>query len=202
MEIGLNDAYSLKTPEDNKNLYAKWAATYESDFVTNQGYKHPQVIAEIFHNQLPEVRKVIDIGTGTGLVGKYLKGHRPEIIIDGIDISPEMLAEAAKKKVYRNLYEQDLTLPVINTDAPYDALVTIGTFTHGHLGIEVLDNLIPLVKTDGYYVIAVNEAYFHEHNFLEKILTKKLNLIHMDKVHVYEESSEHHQSMNVVIIFQ
>ena len=202
MEIGLNDAYSLKTPEDNKKLYAKWAASYESDFVTNQGYKHPQVIAEIFHNQLPEVKKVIDIGTGTGLVGKYLKGHRPEIIIDGIDISPEMLAEAAKKEVYRNLYEQDLTLPVINTDAPYDALVTIGTFTHGHLGIEVLDNLIPLVKTDGYYVIAVNEAYFHEHNFLEKILTKKLNLIHMDKVHVYEESSEHHQSMNVVIIFQ
>ena len=136
------------------------------------------------------------------MVGKYLKGHRPEIIIDGIDISPEMLAEAAKKEVYRNLYEQDLTLPVINTDAPYDALVTIGTFTHGHLGIEVLDNLIPLVKTDGYYVIAVNEAYFHEHNFLDKILTKKLNLIHMDKVHVYEESSEHHQSMNVVIIFQ
>jgi len=202
MEIGLNDAYSLKTPEDNKKLYAKWAATYESDFVTNQGYKHPQVIAEIFHNQLPEAKKVIDIGTGTGLVGKYLKAHRPEIIIDGIDISPEMLAEAAKKEVYRNLYEQDLTLPVINTDAPYDALVTIGTFTHGHLGIEVLDNLIPLVKSGGYFVIAVNEAYFHEHNFLDKILTKKLNLIYMDKIHVYEESSEHHQSMNVVIIFQ
>lgn len=202
MEIGLNEAYSLKTPEDNKKLYAKWAATYESDFVAKEGYKHPQVIAEIFHNNLPEVKKVIDIGTGTGLVGKYLKAHRPEIIIDGIDISPEMLAEAAKKEVYRNLFEQDLTLSVTNTDVPYDALVTIGTFTHGHLGIEVLDNLIPLVKTDGYFVIAVNEAYFHEHNFLDKILTKKLNLIHMDKVHVYEESSEHHQSMNVVIIFQ
>ena len=202
MEIGLNDAYSLKTPEDNKKLYAKWAATYESDFVDKQGYKHPQVIAEIFHNNLPEIKKVIDIGTGTGLVGKYLKALRPEIIIDGIDISPEMLAEAAKKKVYRNLFEQDLTLPVSNTDAPYDALVTIGTFTHGHLGIEVLDNLIPLVKTDGYFVVAVNEKYFHEHNFLDKILTKKRNLIHMDKVHVYEESSEHHQSMNVVMIFQ
>ena len=202
MEIGLNEAYSLKTPEDNKKLYAKWAATYESDFVANQGYKHPQVIAEIFHAQLPEVKKVIDIGTGTGLVGKYLKALRPEIIIDGIDISPEMLAEADKKKVYRNLFEQDLTLPVSNTDAPYDALVTIGTFTHGHLGIEVLDNLIPLVKPDGYFVVAVNEKYFHEHNFLVKILTKKRNLIHMDKVHVYEESSEHHQSMNVVMIFQ
>ena len=202
MEIGLNDAYSLKTPEDNKKLYAKWAATYESDFVDKQGYKHPQVIAEIFHNNLPEIKKVIDIGTGTGLVGKYLKELRPEILLDGIDISPEMLAEAAKKGVYRNLIEQDLNLPVANSDAPYDALVTIGTFTHGHLGIEVLDNLIPLVKKGGYFVVAVNEKYFHEHSFLDKILTKKMNLMHMDKVHVYDASSEHHQSMNVIMIFK
>lgn len=202
MEFGLNDAYSLKTPEDNKQLYAKWAATYESDFVANQGYKHPQVISEFFHQYVPEVRKVIDIGTGTGLVGKFLKELRPEIVLDGIDISPEMLAEASKKEIYRNLYERDLTIPVMDIDAPYDALITIGTFTHGHLGIEVLDYLIPLVVKDGYFVIAVNEKYFHEHNFLDKILTKNVKLIHMDKVHVYDEKSDHHHSMNVVMIFQ
>ena len=38
MEIGLDDAYSVKTPEDNKNLYSKWAKTYESEFVKNEGY--------------------------------------------------------------------------------------------------------------------------------------------------------------------
>ena len=53
MEIGLNDAYSLKTPEDNKKLYAKWAATYESDFVANQGYQHPKIISEIFDDYIP-----------------------------------------------------------------------------------------------------------------------------------------------------
>ncbi|MFM8620618.1 MAG: class I SAM-dependent DNA methyltransferase [Candidatus Nanopelagicaceae bacterium] len=202
MDFGLNDAYSLKTPEDNKQLYSKWAATYETDFVAKQGYKHPQVISEFFHQYVPEVRKVIDIGTGTGLVGKFLKELRPQIELDGIDISPEMLAEASKKGIYRNLYERDLTIPVMDIDAPYDALITIGTFTHGHLGIEVLDNLIPLVVKDGYFVIAVNEKYFHEHNFLDKILTKNVKLIHMDKVHVYDEKSDHHHSMNVVMIFQ
>jgi len=70
------------------------------------------------------------------------------------------------------------------------------------LGIEVLDNLIPLVKKGGYFVVAVNEKYFHEHSFLDKILTKKMNLMHMDKVHVYDASSEHHQSMNVIMIFK
>jgi predicted TPR repeat methyltransferase len=201
MDIGLNDAYSLKTPEDNKQLYAKWATTYESDFVATQGYQHPKIIAELFHNQLPEVKKVIDIGTGTGLVGKYLHELRPNVTIDGIDISPEMLAEAAKKSVYRNLYERDLTNTVSGTDAPYDALITIGTFTHGHLGIEVIDNLFPLVSIEGYFVIAINEKFFHEHNCLEFLLARKIKLIHMDKVHVYAESSEHHDSMNVVMVF-
>lgn len=202
MEIGLNDAYSLKSPEDNKKLYAKWAATYESDFVANQDYQHPKVISELFHSQLPQLKSVIDIGTGTGLVGKYLKDLRPNLEVDGIDISPEMLAEARKKDVYRNLYERDLTKPVSGTEAPYDALITIGTFTHGHLGIEVLDNLFPLVKTEGYFVIAVNEKYFHEHNFLEFLLARKIKMIHMDKVHVYGEESAHRDSMNVVMVFQ
>ncbi|MFM1758124.1 MAG: hypothetical protein RL193_701 [Actinomycetota bacterium] len=202
MEIGLNDAYSLKTPEDNKKLYAKWAATYESDFVANQGYQHPKKISEIFDDYIPSVKQVIDIGTGTGLVGKYLAELRPEIVIDGIDISPEMLDEAHKKGIYRNLYERDLTKSLIDVAAPYDALITIGTFTHGHLGVEVLDNLFPLVSQDGYFVIAVNEKYFHEHNFLAHLSKRSINMIHMDKIHVYDEFSEHRDSMNIVMIFQ
>lgn len=202
MEIGLDDAYSLKTPEDNKNLYAKWAATYESDFVANQGYQHPKVIAELFDSHLPELKTVVDIGTGTGLVGKYLSKLRPGLIIDGIDISPEMLAEASKKKVYRNLFERDLTKSIKDVANPYDALITIGTFTHGHLGPETLLNLFPLIKEDGYFVIAVNENFFHQQNFLEFLTLQQVRISLMEKVHVYDESSAHHDSMNVVIIFQ
>lgn len=202
MEIGLDDAYSLKTPQDNKNLYAKWAATYESDFVANQGYQHPKVIAELFDAHLPDLNTVVDIGTGTGLVGQYLSKLRPGLIIDGIDISPEMLAEASKKKIYRNLYERDLTKSVENVVAPYDALITIGTFTHGHLGPETLLNLFPLIKEDGFFVIAVNEKFFHQQGFLEFLTSHQVRISFMEKVHVYDESSAHHDSMNVVIIFQ
>lgn len=202
MEIGLDDAYSLKTPQDNKNLYAKWAATYESDFVANQGYQHPKVIAELFDAHLPDLNTVVDIGTGTGLVGQSLSNLRPGLIIDGIDISPEMLAEASKKKIYRNLYERDLTKSVENVAAPYDALITIGTFTHGHLGPETLLNLFPLIKEDGFFVIAVNEKFFHQQGFLEFLTSHQVRISFMEKVHVYDESSAHHDSMNVVIIFQ
>ena len=66
---------------------------------------------------------------------------------------------------------------------------------------EVIDNLFPLVSKAGYFVIAINEKFFHEHNCLEFLLARKIKLIHMDKVHVYAESSEHHDSMNVVMVF-
>jgi predicted TPR repeat methyltransferase len=145
---------------------------------------------------------VVDIGTGTGLVGKYLSKLRPALIIDGIDISPEMLAEASKKKVYRNLFERDLTKSIKDVANPYDALITIGTFTHGHLGPETLLNLFSLVKEGGYFVIAVNENFFHQQNFLEFLTSQQVRISLMEKVHVYDESSAHRDSMNVVIIFQ
>jgi len=205
MEIGLDDAYAPKTPAENKDLYAKWAKSYESDFVKSAGYEHPKVIAEIFHNEIPIVNKVIDVGTGTGLVGFYLARFR-KIILDGIDISPEMLAEARLKNVYRNLYERDLTKSIEGTDVPYDALICIGIFTHGHLDPGAIENLIPLVSNGGYFVIGINAKYFAEEAF-ERYFNRLLSAgvittPKYESVHVYAPDSKHHDSLNVVAIFQ
>lgn len=206
MEISLDDAYSLKSPEDNQRLYAKWADTYESDFVQNQGYEHPKVIAEIFHSKVPEVNSVIDIGTGTGLVGFYLSKLRSGIQIDGVDISKEMLEVARNKGIYRNLYIKDLTKPVDHTEAPYDALICIGIFTHGHLSPTALDNLIPLVKNKGHLIIGINSKYFKSENFAGKfeelMKAKTISAPDFQETRVYKEDSEHRDSLNVVATFQ
>lgn len=205
MEIGLDDAYSVKTPEDNKNLYSKWAKTYESEFVKNEGYEHPKVISEIFDREIPEVNKVLDVGTGTGLVGFYLSQLR-KLTIDGIDISPEMLEEARSKNVYRYLYERDLTQEVKDVDAPYDAMLCIGIFTHGHLPPRALMNLIPLVKLGGYFVIGINAKFFVEQDFesfFAKLVAEgKITNPKLEQVHVYAPDSAHHNSLNVVAIFK
>lgn len=204
MEIGLEDAYSVKTPEDNKNLYSKWAKTYESEFVKNEGYEHPKVISEIFDREIPEANKVLDVGTGTGLVGFYLSQLR-KLMIDGIDISPEMLEEARSKNVYRYLYERDLTQKVKDVDAPYDAMLCIGIFTHGHLPPRALMNLIPLVKLGGYFVIGINAKFFVEQDFesfFAKLVAEgKITNPKLEQVHVYAPDSAHHNSLNVVAIF-
>lgn len=206
MEISLDDAYSLKSPEDNRALYAKWADSYETQFVANQGYEHPKVIAAIFDKEVPKINTVIDIGTGTGLVGLNLNKLRNSIAIDGVDISPEMLEVAKSKGIYRNLYIRDLTKEVVGTEAPYDALICIGVFTHGHLGPTTLNNLIPLVKPKGAFVIGINAKYFEQENFSAKLaeLAEKrlISPPSLQETRVYKEDSEHHDSLNVVAVFQ
>lgn len=169
--LGLDEAYSVKTPDDNRRLYAKWAATYETAFVDAKEYRYPKAIAEVFNEVVGPVTRVLDIGTGTGLTGMYLTRLRPTVVIDGMDISPEMLAQAKLKKrddgrdVYRALYERDLTKVTPNENPPYEALLSSGTFTHGHLGPESLRNLLPLLAHNGWLVVGVNNEHFEVRDF-------------------------------------
>ena len=208
--LGLDEAYSVKTPDDNRRLYAKWAATYESSFVDAKQYRYPKAIAEVFNDVLPPVTRVLDIGTGTGLTGMYVSRLRPEVVIDGMDISPEMLAQAKLKTredgsvVYRALYERDLTVAVPNENAPYEALFSSGTFTHGHLGPECLRNLLPLLAHDGWLVVGVNNEHFESKGFageLESLVALgAIQTPEILRIDVYEPGSVHYGDQARVIL--
>ena len=208
--LGLDEAYSVKTPDDNRRLYAKWAATYESSFVDAKQYRYPKAIAEVFNDVLPPVTRVLDIGTGTGLTGMYVTRLRPAVVIDGMDISPEMLAQARLKTredgsvVYRALYERDLTVAVPNENAPYEALFSSGTFTHGHLGPECLRNLLPLLAHDGWLVVGVNNEHFETKGFAGEldslVALGAIQTPEILRIDVYEPGSVHYGDQARVIV--
>ena len=173
--MDLEKAYSVKTPEDSRKLYAEWAATYNETFIRANDYVYPRKVAELFADFVPNPLRevVIDIGCGTGAVGNYLAALRPDQLIDGYDISPEMLAQAAQTRrvndspVYRNLREVDLTDVLPKQD--YGAMTSAGTFTHGHLGPETLLSLLKIVRVGGWYVIGVNAEHFEARGFATAI---------------------------------
>ena len=111
-KISLDDAYGLKTPEDNIALYRDWAETYDAEFAQDRGYQYPQVIADIYaRHAKPNDNPILDVGSGTGLVASALQEHHTDdaqLTIDGVDISPEMLAVSRAKGVYRHLFEGGL----------------------------------------------------------------------------------------------
>lgn len=161
-------AYSLDSPDANRALYARWAATYDTGFIVDSGYRYHEHVAQIFAARcLDDVRPdepVVDVGCGTGLAGQALHRHRA-LSIDGIDISPEMLQQAAKKRngddaVYRRLIAADLTGSLPIDDATYAGALSVGTFTHGHVGPEALHEVIRIVRPGGRLAIGINAAHF------------------------------------------
>ena len=162
--IGLDEAYSVRTPDDSRRLYAKWASTYEQSFVKAHGYAYHEHVARIFAAADRPVGRVLDVGCGTGVVGVALRRNGVGEI-DGVDISPEMLAEAARKDVYRELIVADLTVGLEIASDTYAGVTSAGTFTHGHLGPDSLEELIRVSRSGARCAVGVNAAHFGDMGF-------------------------------------
>lgn len=174
-KISLGEAYAVETPDDNIQLYKDWADTYDADFVAATGYVGYQRAAEFFLQQTGRpAGPVLDVGCGTGVVGIALRDGGIATV-DGIDISQAMLDQASEKKAadgssaYSKLIRADLTEKIeLETDS-YGGVVTAGTFTHGHLGPEALDELWRVAAPGAVCSIGINAAHFDSQGFAEKI---------------------------------
>ena len=157
----LDSAYALETPEDNLRLYKDWAASYDNDFVRKVEYRLPGLVVRRF---LAEggTGPVLDVGCGTGAVGEVLPAALP---LDGLDLSPEMLAVAEGKSRYGKLIEANLNDPLPFPDAAYNGLLSAGTFTHGHVGAEALPELIRILAPGALAVVSIRDAVWETMGF-------------------------------------
>lgn len=173
-DFGLEEAYSVDGPDDNRALYANWAATYDG-FLEQNRYIYAGQVAELFSRR-SSVRSepVLDVGCGTGVVGEALC-RLGVLVIDGLDISPEMMAKARHRTdpdgrpVYRRLIEADLTGPLDIPSDSYAGIVSAGTFTHGHVGPDGMAELLRIARPGAACSIGINAAHFEGHGFREHL---------------------------------
>ncbi|MDG2428578.1 MAG: class I SAM-dependent methyltransferase [Acidimicrobiales bacterium] len=175
-DIDLVDAYAVETPDDNRDLYARWAKTYESGFITDNAYRyHIGVAGAFLAAATVDDGPVMDVGCGTGLVGEALRADTrcPELL-SGLDLSPEMIEKARSKRtpggeaVYSDIYLADLTglLPI--ADNVYGGITSCGTFTHGHVGPDALDELYRIARPGALFAVGINPDHFIAHGFAER----------------------------------
>ncbi len=168
-EALLKRAHALKDESETRELYRDWAVSYDETMTSGLGYLSPATAAKLLTaNMANKSDRILDVGAGTGLVGKQLAnlGHG---LIDGIDYSAEMLEQAAATGLYDNLIEADLNTPVAISDRTYQGLVCVGTFTYGHVGAGCLDELFRIMKPGGYFVAAIRKTYWQPAGFADKI---------------------------------
>lgn len=153
---------------DKREQYDQWAADYESDVVDDLGYVAHLRATEIFARIVPDkTARVLDMGCGTGLAGVALNklGYTD---IDGADFSPEMVAVAERRGVYRALHQHDVTKPAAFA-REYDALISVGLFSYGIPHINALHNVVNCVVRGGECVVTVNGGAWVEHNLADAL---------------------------------
>ena len=139
-----------------RSVYAQWADTYDQDVFATLGVTGSSSIASLLHSHVADApsTRVLDAGCGTGAVAEQLisLGFR---VIDGIDLSPEMLDVARGKNLYRELVEADLNKQFKPPDSPYPAIISAGTFTTGHVGAVGFRNLFHHLEPGGLMACVV-----------------------------------------------
>jgi len=190
----LKGAYNLSTPDDNRKYYEGFAPFYDSVFVKDLGYTYPSVVANLLVENIKIDGPICDIGCGTGLVASEIKKKAPNAIIDGVDISKDMIQISREKNIYRNLLELNLEDPLDHLLKNYSAVVSAGTFTHGHLGSDALKRLVSHFESGTKFVIGINFDHYHSKGFEKKFKTLiKSNIIESfesSEVYVYNKDNE------------
>ncbi|WP_029057642.1 class I SAM-dependent DNA methyltransferase [Stappia stellulata] len=155
----LKRAYALDgNAREIRALYRDWAGSYEADTIEGMGYVAPHQAAKALSEKLDTDALVLDAGCGTGLVGEALTRHDiAGLVIDGLDLSPGMLEQAAEKNVYRKLSEADLTKPLDMPADSYDGVVSVGVFTSGHVGPQAMDELARVARPGAPVIVTVHE---------------------------------------------
>ena len=166
----LDIVYDLNSAEKAADFYGAWASEYEDELAAN-GYVTPARAAAALAEfaSLPWA-PVLELGCGTGLGGLALRSAGFECI-DGLDISPEMLARAEAKEVYRSLAVADLSLPVDFIEpGVYQNAAAIGVLNPNFMPSRLIDQILDLLPAGGCFVLTLNDHALAEGSMETRVL--------------------------------
>jgi predicted TPR repeat methyltransferase len=161
----VNQAYSLDDDDKMVYFYRNWADDYDHQMLDELGYTSPITIARLLDEYLPDKNaRIFDIGCGTGLTCVFLhqQGYRA---LDGIDLSPDMVRVAENRGIYQDVLLGDVNQPLEIADNSYDAVISSGTFTHGHVGPGPLHEIFRILRPGGILACTVHMDLWQSKGF-------------------------------------
>ncbi len=184
-------------PEKVRAYYDQWARNYDRD-TDSVDYSGPAISARLLRQHLPagEIR-LLDAGCGTGLAGIELQqlGYRR---IDGFDLSDSMVEQARSTGVYLELKGGiDMMQATRHYESErYDAVLSVGVFTLGHVPPEALRVLLQLVRPGGLLLISTRTHYYDQTGFQalvdELITAQTMELVKLVRDAPYNKDGDAH----------
>jgi MFS family permease len=166
-EVDLDRLYGAADLDELRSEYDRIASAYDAELVDGMGYRSPAAVTAVARRLLPAEARILDAGAGTGLLGVSL-AEAGFTRLDGLDLSPGMLAVAARKNVYGDLREGRLGDALDYETGRFDGVVSAGVLTVGHAPAECLDELVRITRTGGHVIFTLRADQVPA-GYLEKI---------------------------------
>ena len=188
----VTEAYNLENSESMRLFYAKWAQEYDQQMIGGLNYTSPGLIAEKMMAHLDgRDAKILDLGCGTGLTVCTLV-EQGFTDLYGIDLSREMVEVANRKGLYKGLKVGDVNLPLEYESDSFDGVISSGTFTHGHVGPEPLNEICRILKPAGILACTVHKDLWESMGFADKFKQLEsqslLRCLSLEMDHYYESN--------------
>lgn len=136
--------------------YDEWAQRYDDD-LASWSYQAPAVVAETVVTRHPAAGLALDVGCGTGLVGRALRAREFAGKIVGLDISQASLEIARKCGAYDSLEHADLQQRLAFEDGSVDAVICVGVMTYLPDVEAVWREFARVVRPGGLVVVTQRE---------------------------------------------
>lgn len=138
-----------KLSESTFNIQAK---TYDTD----KNGKHARNLYQYIIDTLSTLQffNVLDVGCGTGEILSAIRKLYPNVSLQGIDISQEMLKQAENKKIDNvKLYLGDAEHLSFENDK-FDILICTDSFHHYPKPQRAIDEFYRVLQNNGYLLLA------------------------------------------------
>ncbi|MEO5339983.1 MAG: tetratricopeptide repeat protein [Magnetococcus sp. MYC-9] len=165
-----------------RNLFNAYADHFEESLVQKLHYDMPRILHQMLEQTIGkgvQVSRCVDLGCGTGLLGQLFRTLCTHLV--GIDLSDKMIAQAAKKAMYDQLYLGDIVatlqqIPVgVDLFLAADVLVYIGALrplfqtiqdksSPGALFVFSVEHL-----ESGEYLLRPSGRYAHARAYIERL---------------------------------
>ena len=147
------------SPDFARKIFDNMAEDFDYVLLEKLKYKGPDFAEKLLSKSgVPELKSkaVLDLGCGTGLLGKVLKRYSQKFgMLTGVDVSPKMLDVARKKAVYDRLEQQDILTYLKNAKVNFDIIACMDVFVYFGDVQPVFQSVHNALKKDGVFLFSV-----------------------------------------------
>lgn len=146
------------TKEDHNTL----SKSYEKYVLNQLDYKVPKILIEEMLEFIKKTDKVIDLGSGTGLVGMEIMQNAPVNYLMAVDISTKMLdltksLKIENKEVYNKVQELDFN-NLISLEEKFDVIVSCMSFGYVNDLVKIFEQVNTISYKDSIFGLVVLKA--------------------------------------------